>query len=89
MDRALAHSSRNKLQLGGQTMEGMAARTDQVRRVERGFEGSRLAEQWVSTAYESLLPMIGRRVAQLRQDSLGVPTATVVSNRHPKTETGT
>lgn len=89
MDRALAHSRRSNLQQGDQTMEGMVPRTDQIRRVERGFEGSRLTEQWISTAYEWLLPTIGRRAAESRQDRLGVPMAKFAGNQHQKTRAGT
>ena len=62
-------------------MEGGKRRTGPVRRVERSFECSRLAEQLLISAYERVVPMIRRAVR--RQQPL-IPSATP-SNTGAKT----
>ena len=53
-------------------MEGGKRRTGPVRRVERSFECSRLAEQLLISAYERVVPVI--RHAARRDSRTGRPT---------------
>ncbi len=53
-------------------MEGGKRRTRVVRRVERSFECSRLAEQRLSSAYERVVPLIRHAV---RRNPLPVRSA--------------
>ena len=39
-------------------MDGAHPETDRIRRIERGFESSRLAPQRIAVAYEQALPII-------------------------------
>ncbi|MCP4899572.1 MAG: hypothetical protein GY906_21615 [bacterium] len=43
-------------------MEGITPMTEQVIKVERGFEGSRLAGQSMASAYQCVLPVIRHRM---------------------------
>ena len=39
-------------------MDGAHPESDRIRRIERGFESSRLAPQRIAVAYEQVLPII-------------------------------
>lgn len=54
-------------------MEGGKRRTGPVRRVERSFECSRLAEQLLISAYERVVPTI-RRAVRRRQPVIASAT---------------
>jgi hypothetical protein len=60
-------------------MEAGKRRTGPVRRVERSFEGSRLAEQLLISAYERVVPVI-RHAVRHRPSVIPASEATKTSS---------
>ena len=60
-------------------MEGSKRRTGAVRRVERSFECSRLAEQLLISAYELVVPVI-RQAVRHRPSAVPASEATKTSS---------